>query len=57
MVAGDEESSTPGGSSGENEGTAGSAVPRKGPKPPPNKSSTSAKTEQKLNDPSNRGGE
>ncbi|GAB1296566.1 DNA ligase [Apodemus speciosus] len=55
VVAGDEGSSTTGGSSGENEGTAGSAVPRKGP---PSKSSASAKkTEQKLsNSPSGRGG-
>lgn len=58
VVAGDEGSSTTGGSNGENEGTAGSTVPRKGPKGPPSKSSASAKkTEQKLNDPSSRGGE
>ncbi|EDM05446.1 rCG33581, isoform CRA_a [Rattus norvegicus] len=57
VVAGDEGSSTTGGSNGENEGTAGSTVPRKGPKGPPSKSSASAKkTEQKLNDPSSRGG-
>lgn len=58
VVAGDEGSSTTGGSSGENEGTAGSTVPRKGPRGSPSKSSASAKkTEQKLNDPSSRGGE
>uniref|UniRef100_P97386-2 Isoform Beta of DNA ligase 3 n=1 Tax=Mus musculus TaxID=10090 RepID=P97386-2 len=54
VVAGDEASPTTGGSSGENEGTAGSAGPCKGP---PSKSSASAKTtEQKLNSPSSRGG-
>lgn len=53
MVAGDEGSSTTGGSSGENEGTAGSAVAHKGPS---SKSSSAKKTEQKLNNPSSRGG-
>ncbi|XP_031207527.1 DNA ligase 3 isoform X3 [Mastomys coucha] len=57
VVAGDEGSSTTGGSSGENEGTAGSAVAHKGPKGPSSKSSSAKKTEQKLNNPSSRGGE
>ncbi|XP_052615745.1 DNA ligase 3 isoform X3 [Peromyscus californicus insignis] len=57
VVAGDEGSSTTGGSNGENEGTAGSAVPHKAPKAPPSKSSASGKkTEQKLNNPTSRGG-
>ncbi|XP_008846376.1 DNA ligase 3 isoform X2 [Nannospalax galili] len=56
VVAGDEGSSTTGGSSGENEGTVGSAVPRKAPKALPNKSSASAKPERKPNNPSSKGG-
>lgn len=54
VVAGDEDNSTTGGSSGEN---GGSAVPRKGPKAPPSKSSASSKkTEQKPNNPNGRDG-
>ncbi|XP_038183960.1 DNA ligase 3 isoform X2 [Arvicola amphibius] len=57
VVAGDEGSSTTGGSSGESEGTAGSVVPHKAPKTPPSKSSASGKkTEQKLSNSSSRGG-
>ncbi|XP_075847495.1 DNA ligase 3 isoform X2 [Microtus pennsylvanicus] len=57
VVAGDEGSSTTGGSNGESEGTAGSAVPHKAPKTPPSKSSASGKkTEQKLNNSNSRGG-
>ncbi|XP_057629455.1 DNA ligase 3 isoform X3 [Chionomys nivalis] len=57
VVAGDEGSSTTGGSNGESEGTAGSAVPQKAPKTPPSKSSASGKkTEQKLNNSNSRGG-
>lgn len=56
MVAGDEGSSTTGGSSGENEGPAASTVPQKGPKAPPSKPSASSKTEQKPNNPNGRDG-
>lgn len=56
-MTGDEGSSTTGGSNGESEGTAGSAVPHKAPKTPPSKSSASGKkTEQKLNNSNSRGG-
>ncbi|CAO2644532.1 DNA ligase 3 [Lemmus lemmus] len=57
VVAGDEGSSTTGGSNGESEGTAGSVVPHQAPKTPPSKSSASGKkTEQKLNNSNSRGG-
>ncbi|XP_012504079.1 PREDICTED: DNA ligase 3 [Propithecus coquereli] len=57
VVAGDEGSSTTGGSNGENEGTSGSAVPRKVPRASPSKPSASArKAEGKLSNPSSKGG-
>ncbi|KAL2765398.1 DNA ligase 3 isoform alpha precursor [Daubentonia madagascariensis] len=57
VVAGDEGSSTTGGSNGENEGTSGSAVPHKAPTASPTKPSASAKKAKgKLSNPSGKGG-
>ncbi|XP_008570835.1 PREDICTED: DNA ligase 3 isoform X1 [Galeopterus variegatus] len=56
VVAGDEGSSTTGGSSGENEGTLGSAVSRKAPRGSPNKPSAGAKkAEGKLSNANSKG--
>uniref|UniRef100_A0A286XGE9 DNA ligase n=1 Tax=Cavia porcellus TaxID=10141 RepID=A0A286XGE9_CAVPO len=55
VVAGDEGSSTTGGSSGENEGTSGSAVSHKAPKTSPKPSASAKKAERKPSDPSSKG--
>lgn len=56
-MAGDEGSSTTGGSSGENEGTSRSAASHKASKASPNKPSASAKkAEGKLSNPNSKGG-
>uniref|UniRef100_A0A8C2VBS9 DNA ligase n=1 Tax=Chinchilla lanigera TaxID=34839 RepID=A0A8C2VBS9_CHILA len=54
VVAGDEGSSSTGGSSGENEGTSGSAVSHKAPRASP-KPASAKKTEGKLSNPNSKG--
>ncbi|XP_021104528.1 DNA ligase 3 isoform X4 [Heterocephalus glaber] len=54
IVAGDEGGSTTGGSSGENEGTSGTAVSHKAPRASPKPSASARKAEGKLSNPNSK---